>query len=597
MTSRFRVHRRSAAVLAGLALAAGACSGGGGSATSEAPASTNQPETAVLVVGSDVPHPPFTEFDAAGRVVGFEASLVAEIADRLGLEVRWVDAGPDILLDRLARGDLDVVASSMPIGSSDRVSFTSPYYLPKLALLVNTTLTPRLASWTDLGAADVVGVATATPASEWAPATLRAADVEVREFSLCRDAFNELEGGRITAVIAAEPEAVDAARRRPDLSVAEMIDTGDAFGFAVDPGQPELVSLLDRILGDLLSDGTYEEIYLQWFSAPAGSVLFGQSGGEPEPEVGSTALPIRLVFAPPASGDDPRPGAESIAGVLADWTGRAYEVVAAPSHAEAVRDICADPARSVGFLGSADALIAADTCDATVALMPTVGGSAIAWTAFIVPRDSDVEELPDLDGRSWARASSSPAATLMAAGVLAGFGVQPGEIVGAPDDAAVVRAVSAGATALGTIGYLPPVDAAGEVLWDGDPLHGGVPGELVDACAVDDTGRLACGEDYVVRDARSMAAAELPDVIRHVRILAVTEGFPHGAVVVGHGFPTTLREGISRALLETAADDADTFAAGLSAYGWTGLAEATFESFGPLRTALLGGGFGIADLG
>jgi polar amino acid transport system substrate-binding protein len=46
--------------------------------TTEAAALTQTP--GVLTVGSDVPYPPFEDFDASGNVIGFDADLINEIA-------------------------------------------------------------------------------------------------------------------------------------------------------------------------------------------------------------------------------------------------------------------------------------------------------------------------------------------------------------------------------------------------------------------------------------------------------------------------------------------------------------------------------------
>ena len=72
-------------------------------------------EPGILKVGSDIPYPPFEDFDASGEAIGFDIDLMNEIACRLGLEVTWVDTDFDTIFTQLAQGNFDVVASATTI--------------------------------------------------------------------------------------------------------------------------------------------------------------------------------------------------------------------------------------------------------------------------------------------------------------------------------------------------------------------------------------------------------------------------------------------------------------------------------------------------
>ena len=139
----------------------------------------------------------------------------------------------------------------------------------------------------------------------------------------------------------------------------------------------------------------------------------------------------------------------------------------------------------------------------------------------------------------------------------------------------------------GTVTYFPPTNAVGESLWDGLPLHAGVPDQLVGACGYDEAlDLLTCGEDFIVTDARALVRVELPDVARQVRILAATEGVPLGAVVFGSAVPPEIREGIMQGLTDTSANHEDTFEEIFGAYGWTDLARPLGDPYIGLRSLL-----------
>ncbi|NQV07072.1 extracellular solute-binding protein [bacterium] len=230
----------------------------------------------VLTVGSDVPFPPFEDFDASGNVIGFDADLVNELASRLGLEVEWIDTDFDTIFTQLATGRFDLVASATTITPERalQVNFTDPYYKAQQALTINTDATPNIGSYMDLGEGDSVAAQTGTTGLDWAIENLAPNGVEVREFPAAPDTYNALEGGLVTGVIFDEPSAVEEAANRPGLVVIQAIDTNEDYGFGVDPNNAELLTALNGAFADMLADGTYQSIYDAAFTAPAGSVLY-----------------------------------------------------------------------------------------------------------------------------------------------------------------------------------------------------------------------------------------------------------------------------------------------------------------------------------
>ena len=225
----------------------------------------------ILTVGSDVPFPPF-EFREGNELTGFDVDLMEEIASRLGLgDVRWVDTSFDTIFTQLAGGRFDAVASATTI-TEDRsqvVNFSDPYYLAKQALTVNTAETPDLASVDDLSAGDVVAVQQGTTGEIWARDNLPEG-VDIRSFPEAPDTYTALEAGNVTAVLFDEPSAITEAERRTDLEVVETIDTGERYGFPVNPQNEELLEAINMVLAEMIEDGTYAEIYAAYPGLPPG---------------------------------------------------------------------------------------------------------------------------------------------------------------------------------------------------------------------------------------------------------------------------------------------------------------------------------------
>lgn len=274
----------TALALVALALAAAGC-GGDDAAEPEtetgAPADTGAATEAVpefetiaegvLTVGSDIPFPPF-EFREGNELTGFDVELMEEIASRLGIEeVEWVDAGFDTIFTQLAGGRFDAVASATTI-TEDRaqiVNFTDPYYLAQQALTVNAARTPDLQAVEDLSSGDVVAVQQGTTGEAWAQENVPEG-VDVRSFPEAPDTYTALEAGNVTAVIFDEPSAVAEAERREDLEVVTTIDTGERYGFPVNPQNEALLEAMNGALAEMMEDGTYSSIYDSYEGLPPG---------------------------------------------------------------------------------------------------------------------------------------------------------------------------------------------------------------------------------------------------------------------------------------------------------------------------------------
>jgi polar amino acid transport system substrate-binding protein len=263
-------------LLAAVSLAATGCGGDEEEPSPPAAGTEQVPEfetiaEGLLTVGSDIPFPPF-EFREGGELTGFDVELVEEMASRLNLEVNWVDTAFDTIFTQLAAGRFDVVASATTITPEreEQVNFTDPYYLAQQALTVNREQSPDIRSVDDLGEGDVAAVQAGTTGAIWARENLEPKGVEIRSFPEAPDTYTALEAGNVTGVIFDEPSAITEAEARPALEVVEQIDTGEEYGFAVDPNNQELLDALNRVLQEIKDDGTYEEIYGRFGDLPPG---------------------------------------------------------------------------------------------------------------------------------------------------------------------------------------------------------------------------------------------------------------------------------------------------------------------------------------
>jgi ABC-type amino acid transport substrate-binding protein len=219
-----------------------------------------------LQVGSCLDFKPF-EFIQGGDEKGFDVDLSEAIATELGLQVEWVRADFDTIFTAVAANQFDMVAAASTI-TEERdqvVDFSDPYYNARQSLAVNTAETPEVASTADIGDGHVIGVQKGTTGRDWAKGNLEPQGAEIRTYTSITDAFRDLEAGRLTGIVNDEPSSQEIVKDLTGVEVVEGIDTGEHYGLAFSPDNPELLEAVNGALATLIGDGTYAQIFGQYF--------------------------------------------------------------------------------------------------------------------------------------------------------------------------------------------------------------------------------------------------------------------------------------------------------------------------------------------
>lgn len=230
-------------------------------------------EEGVLKVGSCLDFPPFESFEGDDEI-GFDVDLSEEIASRLGLTVEWVRADFDTIFTALAGGQFDMVAAAVTAtGETGEerdqvVDFSDFYFNSRQSLAVNVTETPDIQSTADLGDGHIVGVQTGTTGADWAKENLEPQGVEIRSYQTITPAFADLEAGTIQGILNDEPSSagsIQAQELEGTVEIVEPIDTNEKYSFAFAPDNPELREAANAALAEIIEDGTYAEIFGQYF--------------------------------------------------------------------------------------------------------------------------------------------------------------------------------------------------------------------------------------------------------------------------------------------------------------------------------------------
>ena len=211
-----------------------------------------------LTVCTNPPFEPF-EFEKDGEVVGLDMDIVGEVAKDLGVEMaikitlfEGIESGQD-----LNTGKCDIVASGLTItpGREAKMDFSEPYFDANQGLLVPAG--SDVASLEDL-AGLTVGVQTATTGLTFAQDN----GLTTAEFEDLGLQIEALRAGQIDAVI--NDIAVLGPYAGDDLEVSTIFPTGEQYGLGVKTGNTALLAAVNDTLARILSDGTYDDIYIKY---------------------------------------------------------------------------------------------------------------------------------------------------------------------------------------------------------------------------------------------------------------------------------------------------------------------------------------------
>lgn len=221
-------------------------------------------EDGTLIVGSDIPYPPFEQGDAPDYE-GFDIDLINAVGEKMGLDVQIEDAPFDLLLQGGGgQFDLAIAATTITPARENRVDFSNPYYQSSQGLLVQTG--GDIASVDDL-AGEIVAAQDGTTGETYAQENTEAS--EVRPFPEIDDAYNALSTGQVAAVLNDLPSVQAAAEEKEGLEVVETFDTDEEYGIILPEGSDELLSAVNEALQEVKDDGTLDEIYQEWFEIDA----------------------------------------------------------------------------------------------------------------------------------------------------------------------------------------------------------------------------------------------------------------------------------------------------------------------------------------
>jgi ABC-type amino acid transport substrate-binding protein len=224
----------------------------------------------VLRVGSAIPDPPF-ELLRDGAPAGLDIEWMKAICGELGLvwqSCRYAGADFEGIFAGLDDGAWDCVASGATVTPARelKADFCTPYLVSGQSLVCNIERTPQIRSVRDLKGR-VIAVQrgnTSEPVVERLKAQGAVADVRIYPYDGIVAMLDDLEAGRIAAIMKLAPVMHWLTRERPRLRVVEEGITVEKIAVSVRRGDSALRQAIEHAQQVLVTNGTLARLVKTW---------------------------------------------------------------------------------------------------------------------------------------------------------------------------------------------------------------------------------------------------------------------------------------------------------------------------------------------
>ncbi len=230
---------------------------------SETPADAGG-EKDVYTVATDNGYVPFEYIDEdSGELVGFDIDLITAVAEEAGVEIEFETLDFDGIVAGIGSGRFDIAIAGMTITEErqESIDFTQPYYEAGLILAVKEG-NDDIKSIEDVEG-KTVATRTGSTSQEYLTANTEA---KIEAFPGIIEAYQNVLAGRADAVLYDLPNVQFYSETEADnelKTVGEKL-TGEDYGIAFPKGS-ELRDDFDEALTTLKENGTYDDIYKEWF--------------------------------------------------------------------------------------------------------------------------------------------------------------------------------------------------------------------------------------------------------------------------------------------------------------------------------------------
>ena len=245
-------------------------------------------------IGTEGAYPPRNNVNSAGDLEGAEIDFGNEACKRMGVECEWVTQDWDGIIPALLNGKYDIIIAGMSITEErkEKVNFTNGYMTDgaRFAVLKGSGLENMTVAGMDkvnlngAGGKEQAAIGQLNAAMKGKTVCVQSATihqnylekhmagvVEVKLYQSVDDTNLDLIAGRCDAILADVGSTIDYMETDVGTNVAFTGPTfsggvfGDGVGGAVRKEDADILDMWNKVIAEMISDGSLSEITKQWF--------------------------------------------------------------------------------------------------------------------------------------------------------------------------------------------------------------------------------------------------------------------------------------------------------------------------------------------
>lgn len=212
-------------------------------------------EAGELVIATSPDFPPFENLEG-GKIVGIEVEIMEIVCQKLGVTPVFEQINFDAVLTGVQTGKYDCGMSGISVTDKrkENTLFTKEYCLAAQCIVVKADST--IASKADL-AGKTIAVQTGTTAAEFCSGEGYA----LSQFEANQDAKLSLTQGKVDAWVVDDLTAAEMCKGDASVKILSESMTTEPYAFAFAFGSEDLVAEIDKIINELIADGTIKSIF------------------------------------------------------------------------------------------------------------------------------------------------------------------------------------------------------------------------------------------------------------------------------------------------------------------------------------------------
>ncbi len=218
-------------------------------------------EAGKLVIATSPDFPPFESLEGE-KIVGIEVDLMAIICEKLGVEPVYEQINFDAVLTGVQTGKYDCGMSGISVTDKrkENTLFTKEYCLAAQCIVVKSD--SAIKSKADLEGKKIA-VQTGTTAAEFCSGE----GYELSQYEANQDAKLALTQGKVDAWVVDDLTAAEMCKGDDSVKILDESMTTEPYAFAFAFGSEDLVEEIDKIIEELIADGTVKSIF-EKYEAP-----------------------------------------------------------------------------------------------------------------------------------------------------------------------------------------------------------------------------------------------------------------------------------------------------------------------------------------